>query len=104
MRTNQWFVLAGVFFIGIIMFQIMASTALTGELMLREMEIDIINRTGEMPDFGTGYLLSLLRQSLYNSFTLLCWLGLMGCLICGWLESRAEKKEEKRRRENERKN
>ncbi len=94
MRTGQWFVLAGVFGIGMIFFLIMSSTARTGELMLIEMGIDIINRTGEPPDFGTGYLLALLRQSLYNSFAFLCWLGLIGCSICGLLERRAIKKEE----------
>ena len=93
MKSSQWFVLAGIFLIGIITFQIMANIAGKGELMMAETQIDIINKTGEFPEMGVGDIVLPLRYSLYQSFSLLCSLGLMGCLICGWIESRSERRE-----------
>lgn len=95
MKSSQWFVLAGIFLIGVIMFQIMANTALKGELMMTETQINIMDKTGEFPEMGVGDIIFPLRHSLYQSFTFLCWLGLMGCLICGSIESHSKKKKEK---------
>ena len=92
MKSSQWFVLAGIFLIGVIIFQIMANTALKGELMITETHINIINNTGEFPEMGVGDTIFPLRHSLYQSFTFLCWLGLIGCLICGGIEGRSKKK------------
>lgn len=86
MNKKQWFVLAGLFLIGIIMFQILANIALKGEILLTETKTEIMSRTGEVPKLGAGDIVFPLRHSLYQSFTYLCWLGLMGCLICSWLE------------------
>jgi len=68
------------------MFQVMASSALEGELMMTKANMDIINRTGELPKMHAGDIIFPLRYSLIQSFAFLCWLGLMGCLICGFLE------------------
>lgn len=73
----------------------MANTALKGEIMMTETEIDIMNKTGEFPEMGFGDIIFPLRHSLYQSFTFLCWLGLMGCSICGGIEGHYRKKETK---------
>lgn len=86
MNWKQWFVFAGIFLVGVVMFQVMANTALEGESMMREIRMDIINNTGELPKMNAGDIIFSLRYSLYQSFTFLCLMGLMGCLICGCLE------------------
>ncbi|MFH1889559.1 MAG: hypothetical protein ABIJ58_01620 [Nanoarchaeota archaeon] len=92
MKSSQWFVLAGIFLVGVIMFSIMANTAMKGELMITKTQIDIWDKTGEFPEMGIGDIIFPLRHSIYTSFHFLCWLGLMGCLICGWIESHSKKR------------
>jgi len=82
MKRSQWFTLAGIFLILSVFFQIMSSIAMKGEIIAGV-------ETREIG--GAGDIIFPLRQSLYNSFAMVCWALMIGFFICGYLEKKQNK-------------
>ncbi|MDI6655256.1 MAG: hypothetical protein QME59_05155 [Candidatus Hydrothermarchaeota archaeon] len=63
----------------------------------KQLEKSSKEEIGELPEYGQDYWYSGIKSTIYASFAFLCFALSSACWINGWLEGRADEKQEKLR-------
>ena len=103
MGRSQWFVFAVVFLLTAIFFQILGTkVGSTSESMTKDNLRELINAQEEKTWTEAFGIIHLGREGSANTFFIvsqlhlafsnLCWGLFIACMICGWIEHRAEKR------------